>query len=136
MRYLKNQILKDLQKKMVFVAGPRQVGKTTLAKSLILSEKYYLNWDDDVDREKILKKEFSQKSGILVFDEIHKYRGWRNYLKGTFDKLKNVYQILVTGSAKLDLYRFGGDSLQGRYHVLGMHRLSISELTPTRQTLT
>ena len=77
-RYLEKQIRKDLAKKMVFVAGPRQVGKTTLAKSFLSSEDHYLNWDDDADREKILKKEFSQKSGILVLDEIHKYRGWRN----------------------------------------------------------
>ncbi len=128
MRYLEQQIRKDLQKKMVFVAGPRQVGKTTMAQSLLESTDRYLNWDDDGDREKILKKEFPEKSGILVFDEIHKYRRWRNYLKGLFDKQKKHYKILVTGSAKLDYYRFGGDSLQGRYHLLRMHPLSVAEL--------
>lgn len=113
---------------MVFVAGPRQVGKTTLAKSLIENESRYLNWDDDADRAHILKKEFPPDSGILVLDEIHKYRQWRNYLKGSFDKHKSRYRILVTGSAKLDVYRFGGDSLQGRYHLLRMHPLSFAEL--------
>lgn len=135
MRYLKRQILKDIKKKMVFVAGPRQVGKTTLAQSLIPSPKQYLNWDDDSDRDKILKKEFPKKNGILIFDEIHKYQGWRNYLKGTYDKLKNKYHILVTGSAKLDVYRFGGDSLQGRYHFLRMHPLSLAELSDDQKTL-
>lgn len=134
-RYLHKQILKDLKKKMVFVAGPRQVGKTTLAQALLPSEERYLSWDDDADREKILKKEFPEKSGILVFDEIHKYRRWRNYLKGVFDKLKTHYQILVTGSAKLDFYRFGGDSLQGRYHLLRLHPLSVAELGATTNVL-
>lgn len=128
MRYLHEQVIKDLAKKMVFVAGPRQVGKTTLAKDLISSEDRYFNWDDDGDRAKILKKEFPHEPGIIILDEIHKYRAWRNFVKGTFDKLRNKYQILVTGSAKLDVYRFGGDSLQGRYHFLRMHPLSVAEL--------
>src|SRR3989338_8320125 len=126
MRYVTKQVQADLKKKMVFVAGTRQVGKTTLAQSLISSPERYLTWDDEADREKILKKEFPKEPGVLVFDEIHKYRNWRNYLKGTFDKLRNHYQILVTGSAKLDFYRFGGDSLQGRYHFLRMHPLSVA----------
>ena len=135
MRYLSQQILKDLKKKMVFVAGPRQVGKTTLAKALIPSEERYLSWDDDADREKILRKEFPAQPGILAFDEIHKYRRWRNYLKGIFDKLKTHYQILVTGSAKLDFYRFGGDSLQGRHYLLRLHPLSVAELGATPNVL-
>lgn len=127
MRYLESQIRRDLLKKMVFIAGPRQVGKTTLAQSLSGPDRYF-DWDDDADRGRLLKREFPQSPGILVFDEIHKFRGWRNYLKGVFDKLKQRYQILVTGSAKLDIYRFGGDSLQGRYHLLRMHPLSVVEL--------
>lgn len=120
---------------MVFVAGPRQVGKTTLAESLIPAPERYLNWDDEADREKILKRTLPKEPGILVFDEIHKYRGWRNYLKGTFDKLKTHYRILVIGSAKLDFYRFGGDSLQGRYHFLRMHPLSLAELSGGQSAL-
>lgn len=135
MRYLKDQILKDLPKKMVFVAGPRQVGKTTLAKSLISSSDRYLNWDDDANREQLLKKEFPKEPGILVLDEIHKYRLWRNYLKGMYDKLRSHYNILVTGSAKLDVYRFGGDSLQGRYYLLRMHPLSVAEVGCSQEAL-
>lgn len=128
-RYLTPQVEKDLQRKMVFVAGPRQVGKTTLAKQVLghgLAEGY-LNWDVAEDRERILKRELPPVP-LWVFDEIHKYRSWRNYLKGLYDAKAAKQRILVTGSARLDLYRFGGDSLQGRYHLLRLHPLSVAEL--------
>jgi len=127
-RYLIQQVEKDLSKKMVFVGGPRQVGKTTMALQLLKGKKHgYLNWDIAEHREKILKHELPNEN-LLVFDEIHKYRGWRNYLKGLYDQYPKNHQILVTGSAKLDFYRFGGDSLQGRYHYFRMHPLSFAEL--------
>jgi predicted AAA+ superfamily ATPase len=125
-RFLKSQILDDLADKMVFLAGPRQVGKTTLSKNL-LKNFDYLNWDIDEDRSRILLKEF-KKSKLWIFDEIHKYKQWRNYLKGIFDKLGKQQKILVTGSAKLDVLRKGGDSLQGRYHFLRLLPLSFKEL--------
>ena len=127
-RYLAHQIIKDLARKMVFVAGPRQVGKTTLAKQLLpQSHPGYLNWDIASQRELILKHELPD-STLWVFDEIHKYRDWRNYLKGVYDQYADHHQILVTGSAQLDCYRRGGDSLQGRYHYLRLHPLSVAEL--------
>ncbi len=126
-RYLEQQIRKDLQKKMVFLGGPRQVGKTTLALQVAGSRKGYLNWDVDEHRETILKKELPPQP-LLIFDELHKYRSWRNYLKGLYDLRKQNLKILVTGSARLDYYRFGGDSLQGRYHYLRLHPLSVAEL--------
>ena len=126
-RYLQKQILKDLNSKMVFVGGPRQVGKTTLALDLAYSSHVYLNWDIPEHRERILKYELPEK-GLLIFDEIHKYRQWRNYLKGLYDERKKNCQFLITGSARLDYYRFGGDSLQGRYHYLRLHPLSFAEL--------
>ncbi len=126
-RYLEEQIKKDLGKKMVFLGGPRQVGKTTLSLNLIKDQKGYLNWDIPEHREQILKQEFPP-TPILILDEIHKYRSWRNYLKGIYDKTNQKKQILITGSAKLDYYRFGGDSLQGRYHYLRLHPLSVTEL--------
>ncbi len=124
-RYLSEQILKDLKNKMVFLGGPRQVGKTTLSLDLF-SEKFYLNWDSSEDREKILKFELPAEK-TWVFDEIHKYKKWRSYVKGLYDKNKKQ-QIVVTGSARLDFYRFGGDSLQGRYHFLRLHPFTIDEL--------
>lgn len=126
-RYLKKQVIADLERKMVFVAGPRQVGKTTLARGLPGGSSGYLNWDDPEHRERILKRELP-RAGLWIFDEIHKYRKWRNYLKGLFDTRQPRQRILVTGSARLDFYRFGGDSLQGRYHLLRLHPFSVAEL--------
>ncbi|MCB1036269.1 MAG: ATP-binding protein [Acidobacteria bacterium] len=112
---------------MVFVAGPRQVGKTTLARSLPGADKGYLNWDVPEHRERILRRELPD-TGLWIFDEIHKYRSWRDYLKGLYDHPGRTQKILVTGSAHLDYYRFSGDSLQGRYHLLRLHPLSAAEL--------
>ena len=119
-RALGERIYEDLAaEKMVFISGPRQVGKTTLAKA-IGSEHFtgrcsYLNWDSREDRASILKGEFRADNVLVIFDEIHKYRHWKNYLKGEYDKYKERFKILVTGSARMDIYRKGGDSLQGRY---------------------
>ena len=126
-RYLAAQVRRDLAQKMVFVAGPRQVGKTTLARALPGARRGYLNWDVTADRERILRRELPP-TGLWVFDEIHKYRGWRNYLKGVYDSRPLGTRLLVTGSARLEVYRFGGDSLQGRYHLLRLHPLSAAEL--------
>lgn len=130
-RYLSDFILSDLKEKMVFLGGPRQVGKTTLAKNLGENEyaRYsYFNWDYRDDKEKILSGKFESESDFLVFDEIHKYKGWRNYLKGEFDKNKDKYSIMATGSARLDLYRRGGDSLMGRYRYYRLHPFSLAEV--------
>jgi uncharacterized protein len=133
-RYLFDQTLVDLERKMVFIGGPRQVGKTTLARQVLghfKAKTGYLNWDVPEDREKILERQLPLGK-IWVFDEIHKYRRWRDYLKGVYDAVKvsapMARKILVTGSARLDYYRFGGDSLQGRYHYLRLHPLSSAEL--------
>ncbi len=112
---------------MVFVAGPRQVGKTTLARNLPDGEAGYLNWDVPEHRDRILRRELPQ-APLWVLDEIHKYRTWRNYLKGLYDDKESHQKILVTGSARLDYYRYSGDSLQGRYHLLRLHPLSVAEL--------
>lgn len=126
-RYLLPHVRSDLARRMVFVAGPRQVGKTTLARSLPGAGAGYLNWDIPADRSRILAGEMPP-GRLWVFDEIHKYRRWRNYLKGIYDGRARGQRILVTGSGRLDLYRFGGDSLQGRYHLLRLHPLSVAEL--------
>ena len=119
---------------MVFVAGPRQVGKTTLARSLPGADGGYLNWDIPEHRERILRRELPP-SPLWIFDEIHKYRLWRNYLKGLYDGKSPEQRILVTGSARLDLYRYSGDSLQGRYHLLHLHPLSLAELDGAEESL-
>jgi predicted AAA+ superfamily ATPase len=129
-RFIESLISEDLKRKMVFLGGPRQVGKTTLSKNLLKNRKNYLSWDDDNGRTRILEKEFPD-SGLVVFDELHKYRQWRRYLKGIYDTRDRSLEILVTGSARLDLYRYGGDSLQGRYHFWRLHPLTVAELKLT-----
>ncbi len=125
-RYLTAQVEGDLERKMVFVAGPRQVGKTTLARSLPGAYQGYLNWDAETDRERILRRELPS-ADFWIFDEIHKYRRWRGFLKGLWDARREGQRILVTGSGRLELFGFGGDSLQGRYHMLRLHPLSVAE---------
>ena len=112
---------------MVFVAGPRQVGKTTLGLSIPGANDGYLNWDVPEHRERILRRQLPPAQ-LWFFDEIHKYRSWRDYLKGLYDGREAGRQILVTGSARLEMYRYSGDSLQGRYHLLRLHPLSAAEL--------
>lgn len=116
---------------MVFIGGPRQVGKTSLARSLLSDPACELNYDVTAQRSAILRQELPP-GDLWFFDEIHKYRGWRNYLKGLYDSRAKPgarrQRILVTGSARLDYYRFGGDSLQGRYFYLRLHPFSVAEL--------
>lgn len=135
-RYLVDQIEKDLKRKMVFLGGPRQVGKTTIAKGLLSlynpEDGGYFNWDVSLHREKILKHEMPVFP-FLVFDEIHKYKFWRNFIKGLYDIKLKEQKIMVTGSARLDFYRYSGDSLQGRYHYLRLHPFSLAELKSENQ---
>lgn len=138
-RYLEKSIRDDLDRKMVFLAGPRQCGKTTLAKKLLQIEApddptRYLNWDALEDRELLMEERFPTGPGLLVLDEIHKYSRWRQIVKGLFDKRGQELKILVTGSAKLDHYRHGGDSLQGRYHFHRLHPLSYVEIGASSPT--
>jgi hypothetical protein len=127
-RYLEPFIAADLKRKMVLVAGPRQVGKTTLAKRFLGEADQYLNWDNRADRRAILAAEWPVSPSVIVLDELHKYKFWKRWLKGEFDKHRDRHAFLVTGSARLDLYRKGGDSLQGRYHHYRLHPFTYAEL--------
>lgn len=127
-RSLKPFIQEWLGQRMVFVGGPRQVGKTYLAKQFLTTKSGYYSWDDLGDRELIKSGRFSGDSKTLVFDEVHKYPRWRSLLKGLYDKNADLFKILVTGSAQLDLFRKGGDSLFGRYHYFRLHPLTLDEV--------
>jgi len=131
-RYLEKLITDDLTDKMVFIGGPRQVGKTTLALQMLgnadESHPAYLNWDSPSMKQSILQGELPAEQNLIILDEIHKYRGWRNLIKGLYDQNKSRRKFLVTGSARLDYYRRGGDSLQGRYHYYRLHPLTFNEL--------
>lgn len=102
-RYLTAQVEADLARKMVFVAGPRQVGKTTLARALPGGRRGYLDWDVAEHRTRILARELPNAK-LWIFDEIHKYRSWRGLLKGLYDGRRKGQRVLVTGSARLDFY--------------------------------
>lgn len=129
-RSQKEQIKKDLKKKMVFLVGPRQVGKTYLAKDIAqdFSKSTYLNYDSFSDRKIILKEEWSQDTNLLILDEIHKMKDWKNYLKGVYDTKKSNLSILVSGSARLEAFRQAGDSLAGRFFVHHLLPFSLAEL--------
>lgn len=129
-RYLEEQIVSDLKKKMVFLTGPRQVGKTFLAKSIM--EKFrrpvYLNYDD-TDHFKVIKeKKWRQDAGMVILDEVHKMKSWKKYLKGVYDTKTADISFLVTGSARLDTFRQTGESLAGRYFSFRLNPFSVKEL--------
>ena len=133
-RYLTPFIKEDLKKKMIFIGGPRQVGKTTCSLSLLgvaATENHnaYLSWDDIGDRQKILNQQLPGGQKLIVIDEIHKYKNWRNLIKGLYDKNKSHIKFVVTGSARLDYLLKGGDSLVGRYHYYRLHPFSLGEAT-------
>ncbi len=132
-RYCEDFIYQDLKKKMVFLGGPRQVGKTTLSQSIAKAHYQnwvYLNWDNEENKRAILRKQWLMDSDLVIFDELHKYPRWKQWIKGVYDTKPEWQQYFVTGSARMDVYRKGGDSLLGRYHYWRLHPLTIDELPP------
>ncbi|MFN3697898.1 MAG: ATP-binding protein [Pseudobdellovibrio sp.] len=127
-RYIQSYVQDWLGSRMVFIGGPRQVGKTYLAKTFLNSKLGYMTWDSLSDQERIKKHQIPTTEKTIVLDEIHKYPRWRMLTKGLYDKNKEDLQIIVTGSARLDHFRKGGDSLFGRYHYLRLHPFSVNEL--------
>lgn len=136
--------LNELQQ-MVFLVGPRQVGKTTIALTAknLTQNLTYLNWDNKDHSQIILAgpkaiadyaalNQSFETVPILIFDEIHKYKNWKNFLKGFFDVYKEQTKIIVTGSARLDVYNSSGDSLMGRYFPYHVHPISVAELLRTK----
>jgi uncharacterized protein len=126
-------------RQMVFLTGPRQVGKTTLSKQCLQNYQFhYLNWDNVVDKalilagmEEIIARSFGETAAAepraIIFDELHKYRQWKTLLKGYFDSYGDRLHFIITGSAKLNVFRRGGDSMMGRYFTYRIHPLSVAE---------
>lgn len=133
-RSLAHAIRRDLGRKLVVLTGARQSGKTTLARQLMngFEPAQYLNWDVPTDRSLIVDHAWSTKARLLVFDEIHKMREWKTFLKGAWDGRSPGQAMLVTGSARMDTFRQGGESLAGRYYNWRLHPFSVRELIDTQ----
>ncbi len=128
-RNIEDVIVLDLKKKFVFLSGPRQVGKTTLAKKIIkkVGGAYFL-YDDDEDRRTILEKAYVSNKWVCL-DEFHKFPRWKGHIKGVFDKYHESLHLLLTGSARLDVFQKSGDSLFGRYYLHHLHPVTCGELS-------
>ena len=129
-RYLEAHIRGDLDRRMVFVGGPRQVGKTTLARLVGegFRETTYRNWDHRPHRQALLDGHWPPGVDLLILDEIHKWPRWKGLVKGLWDTRPSGERIIVTGSSRLDIFRRGGDSLLGRYRYYRLHPFSLAEL--------
>lgn len=125
-RYLTEFIKKDLAKKAILLSGPRQVGKTTFARSIAPNHEY-LNYDIATDRKIIMAQGWRKDLPLVVIDELHKFRKWKNFLKGVIDQYQNRPQILVTGSARLEVFRKAGDALTGRTFSYHLHPIDLIE---------
>lgn len=131
-----HELVKD--KSMIFISGPRQTGKTTLAQIIAdtFTNSLYFNWDIAEDRVRLFDNPVFFESverkdstlPLIILDEIHKYKDWKNYLKGIYDQFHDKYTFLVSGSGRLDIYQKGGDSLAGRYLLFHLWPLTIAEL--------
>jgi hypothetical protein len=130
---------------MVFLSGPRQTGKTTMARMISAGfpNTLYCNWDIHADKTRLLEnpaffeevKRKDSSTPFIIFDEIHKYRDWKNYLKGIYDGYHEKYLFLVTGSGRLDMYQKGGDSLAGRYLLFHLWPFTIAELAEKNRSV-
>ncbi len=126
-RYLDSYIKEDMRQKIVLLSGPRQVGKTTLAKQI--SPKFtYLNFDASSHRKIIKAEEWDRDVPLVIFDELHKMTNWKSWIKGVYDTEGIPPALLVTGSARLDTYKKGGESLAGRFFPFRLHPLTVKEI--------
>lgn len=120
-----------LQEKIVLLSGPRQVGKTYLSKNLSQAIQYF-NFDSIESRREMMEKSWLRDGSLVVFDEVHKMRKWKQWLKGIYDTERQKNQILVTGSAMLETFKKAGDSLAGRHFSVRLMPFSLREIAPIK----
>jgi predicted AAA+ superfamily ATPase len=145
-RALYQEIWNELsaEKPMIFLSGARQVGKTTFARETLakaFKNNIYFNWDIIKDKKELIENpaffqglnRVDASIPLVIFDEIHKYKDWKNYLKGIYDEFFKEYKFLVSGSGRLDIYQKGGDSLAGRYLQLHLLPFTVAELSAKRR---
>jgi uncharacterized protein len=126
-RARKNALIRDLDTKVVLLSGPRQVGKTYLSKKLF-SNFVYLNFDSQADRKIIREMSWPRDVDLVIFDELHKMKKWKSWIKGIYDTEGVRPRLLVTGSARMDTFKKGGDSLAGRHFLHRLHPFTVAEL--------
>ena len=126
-RTLKKYLIEDISSKILLLTGPRQCGKTVLALDLDTSFEYF-NFDEVSHRKNLLKKSWNRKKKYLIFDELHKLKNWKRWLKGIYDTEGIPPGIVVTGSARMDTYKKVGDSLAGRFFQFRLHPFDLKEL--------
>jgi uncharacterized protein len=126
-RSLNPYIANDLSRKIVLLTGPRQSGKTTLARMLVKDFDYF-NYDLAEHRVALMKKSWRRDCALLIFDELHKMKNWKSWLKGIYDARGPAPPMMVTGSARLDTARKMGDSLAGRFFQYRLHPLDLKEI--------
>jgi len=124
--------LADLSSPMIWITGPRQVGKTFLARQLDAS---YFNWDTPEVRRAYLQDPyfFRTEKKLVVFDEIQKRRDWKKILKGYYDSPSRRENFIITGSGRMDQYKKAGESLQGRYDLFHLWPLTLDEISHKKQ---
>jgi predicted AAA+ superfamily ATPase len=129
LRRLSEALASDLDTKIVLLSGPRQAGKTFLSRQLFSKSQVYLNFDSPADRAILRERSWDRQAELVIFDELHKWKNWKRWIKGVYDTEGVRPRLLVTGSARMDVFRKGGESLAGRHFNLRLHPFSLREVT-------